>query len=249
MPLTPDFLHHLHELMVEVSSDLAQPEAKYKAELLWKARQTHNAAATPIAYKDAAIHAFETRVGKTIEKYIEALSIWGIEITPAVEKDMTNEFILLTAGPNLLHFPPAIRPYEVQPVQGAYVRERASVANRLVRQGANRLRELKMKNKQPKQAPQYVTNYNAPVTNYVDSTHIQIGELSAASLQQIQAISDGHTGLQNAARDMQTADGTSVVDKAQKWANLLSSIAGMADKVHSHYPAIVAWLNGLGIQL
>jgi hypothetical protein len=124
MPLTPDFLHHLHELMVEVSSDLADSEAKYKAELLWKAQQTHNAAATPIAYMDAAIHAFETRVGKTIEKYVEAVSIWGVDITPAFEKDMANQFIMLTAGPHLLHFPPGIQPHKVQPVQGAYARKR-----------------------------------------------------------------------------------------------------------------------------
>ncbi len=254
MPLTPDFLHHLHELMVEVSDALADPEAKYKAELLWKARQTHNAAATPIAYKDAAIHAFETRVGRTIEKYLEALSIWDIEITPSAEKEMINQFIMLTAGPNLLHFPPAIQSHEVQPVQGAYVRERARVANHLVRQGTNRLRELKMKNKQPKQATQHINNFNAPVgAAYFDSTHIQINEhtLSAATLQQIQVLSRGHIGLEDAARDIQTAQnhGTPVVDKVQKWATLLRSVGGMAEELHQHYPAIAAWLNTHGITL
>ena len=78
----------MHELMVEVSEELAKPAAAYKAELIWKAQQTHNAAAMPIAYMDAAIHAFRTRIEKTIEKYIEALSIWGIDITPAVERDI-----------------------------------------------------------------------------------------------------------------------------------------------------------------
>ena len=67
MALDREFLHHLHELMVEISEEVAKPEADYKAQLLWDARQTHNAAATPIAYKDAAIHAFQTRIEKTIE--------------------------------------------------------------------------------------------------------------------------------------------------------------------------------------
>jgi hypothetical protein len=40
MPLDREFVHHLHELMVEVSEAVAEPEAKYKAELVWKAQKT-----------------------------------------------------------------------------------------------------------------------------------------------------------------------------------------------------------------
>jgi hypothetical protein len=55
MALDREFLHHLHKLMVEVSEKLAEPEAEYKAQLIWTAQKTNNAAAMPLAYKDAAI--------------------------------------------------------------------------------------------------------------------------------------------------------------------------------------------------
>jgi hypothetical protein len=147
MALDAEFKKHLHELMVEVALKLTDEEARYKIALVGKAIQTHNGGAMPIAYKDAQLHAIENRVSKTIEKYLEAVSIWRCEITPAFERDMVNEFIMLTVGPNSIQFPPAIKGHQVQAVQGAFARERAQLTNRLVREGTNRLRELKMKMK------------------------------------------------------------------------------------------------------
>jgi hypothetical protein len=89
----------------------------------------------------------EFRISRTIEKYIEAVVIWGYSIDAAFEADMIKEFWSLTAGPNQIQFPPAIKGQQVQAVQGSYARERQRLAARLVREGTNRLRELKMKMK------------------------------------------------------------------------------------------------------
>jgi hypothetical protein len=85
MPLDHAFTHHLHELMVEVGEAVAEPEAKYKAELIWKAQQTHNSAAIPVAYRDAALHALQTRFDKTVERYLQASVEWGIPILAFIE--------------------------------------------------------------------------------------------------------------------------------------------------------------------
>ena len=145
MPFDPEFKNHLHSLMVEIYEQTANEIEQHRRELVFKAQQTHNSAAMPIAYKDAALHALEFRIRNTIEKYIEAVSIWGYSIDAVFEKDMIAEFWSLTAGPNQIQFPPMIKRQNVQAVQGSYARERAQVASRLVRQGTNRLRELKMK--------------------------------------------------------------------------------------------------------
>ena len=105
MPLNAEFKKHLHSLMVEVYENTIVETEQHKREILFKARSTHNAAAAPIAYKDAALHSMEIRLSKTIEKYIEAVSIWGYSIDAAFERDMTNELWSLTAGPNQLQFP------------------------------------------------------------------------------------------------------------------------------------------------
>ena len=83
MALPADFEHHLHELMVEVSDELAESEARYKHELIYKAQHLNNSAALPIAYKDAELHGIEIRVTKIIEKYLEALSIWAYKNHPS----------------------------------------------------------------------------------------------------------------------------------------------------------------------
>jgi small-conductance mechanosensitive channel len=152
MPFEPEFKKHLHSLLVEVSENTMDQIVQHKRELLFNARATHNSAATPIAYKDAALHAMEFRVSRTIEKYIEAVSIWGYSIDTAFETEMQKEFWGLTAGPSRLQFPPAIKGQHVEAVQGAYARERQRLAMRLVREGSNRLRELKMKNIQTKRS-------------------------------------------------------------------------------------------------
>jgi hypothetical protein len=166
MALDAEFKKYLHELMVEVALRLQDEEAHYKNALVYKAIQTHNGGAMPIAYKDAQLHAIENRVGKTIEKYLEAVSIWGREITPAFERDMIKEFIMLTAGPNSIHFPPAIKGHQVQAVQGAFARERAQLTNRLVREGTNRLRELKMKMKTTQKPSQSTVIQGDQFNNY-----------------------------------------------------------------------------------
>jgi hypothetical protein len=166
MALNAEFKKHLRELMVEVALNLNDEEAHYRNALIGKAIQTHNDGAMPIAYKDAQLHAIESRVKKTIEKYLEAVSIWECEITPAFEKDMINEFIMLTAGPNSVHFPPAIQGHQVQAVQGAFARERAQLTNRLVREGTNRLRELKMRMKTAQKPSQSTIIQGDQFNNY-----------------------------------------------------------------------------------
>ncbi len=250
MPFDPEFKQHLHSLMVEVAEKTSDECVQHKAELLWKARATHNSAATPIAYKDAALYSMEYRLSRTIEKYIEAVAIWGYSIDAAFEKEMINEFWGLTAGPNQLQFPPAIRGHQVQAVQGAYARERAQLANRLVRQGANRLKEMKMKTKQAQRAAEGTTNniFNAPVGNaFINSSVAQtIINVSPQMLDDLDRISEGHSKLQPAALEVRNAhaQGANVVDKFLKWAALANTVVGLADKIH-HYPQIAAFIENL----
>ena len=148
MALNAEFKQHLHELMVEVADKTRDEEAAYANQLKGQAIATHNSSAFPIAIRDAKLHAIENRVGQTIAKYIEAVSIWGLTVDDALERDMINEFKMLTAAPNQLHFPPAINgSSHAQAVNRSYSMELQRLQSRLVREGANRLRELKMKAK------------------------------------------------------------------------------------------------------
>jgi hypothetical protein len=61
MPLPKDFLHHLHEVMVEVSDSLREDEAAYKARLLGEARRKNNSAAVLLAYREASLHSYQTK--------------------------------------------------------------------------------------------------------------------------------------------------------------------------------------------
>lgn len=146
MALGVEFKQHLHELMVEVADKTRDEEMAYANQLRGQAHA--NSSAFPIAIRDAKLHAIESCVGQTIAKYIEAVSIWGLKIDDTLEKEMVNEFWHLTAGPNQLQFPPAINgSSHAQAVNRSFAMERQRLANRLVREGANRLRELKMKTK------------------------------------------------------------------------------------------------------
>jgi len=148
MALDAEFKKHLHSLMVEVYEQTADEIEQHKRELVFKAQQTHNAAAPPIAYKDAELYRMEFRLSRTIKKYIEAVEIWGYPIDAAFETDMTKEFWSLTAGPNQIQFPPAINGRtHAQAVNHSYAMERQRLAAQLVREGTNRMRELKMKMK------------------------------------------------------------------------------------------------------
>jgi vancomycin resistance protein YoaR len=248
MPFEPEFKKHLHSLMVEVYEKTIDETEQHKREILFKARETHNTAATPIAYKDAALHAMEFRLSRTIEKYVEAVAIWGYSIDSTFEADMHKEFWSLTGGPNQLQFPPAIRGQHVQAVQGAYARERQRLAARLVREGSNRLRELKMKTMQAKRTAEEITNntFNGPVGNaYINSSVVQTTNniaITTQILDDIDLLSEGHSELQSAALEIRNAQakGTSIVDKFRKWAESANTVGGLAEKIRQYYPNIIA---------
>jgi hypothetical protein len=251
MPLNQEFLHHLHELMVEVSEKLANEEAEYKSQLIWKARKTNNAAAMPIAYKDAAIHALRTRFEQTVERYIEALSVWGIEIDAAVEKEMRQHINMLASGPNQLSLPPGIRGGNVQAVQQSYAMERQRVAHQLNLSAANRLRDLNMKTKRESKEVKPTSAmhvYNMPFgrvyNNSIDQS-INNFEISLSILRDIDHISVGNEQLEQAAREIHAAipDKATMLEKFSKWASLLMSVEGLVEKVHQHYPEIETFIK------
>jgi hypothetical protein len=250
MPLDSEFLHHLHELMVEVSDDLADEEGEFKRQLIGKALKKNNLAAMPIAYKDAAIHAFRNRVGKTIEKYIEALSLWDIEIDAVVEKEMMKQITRLTAGPNSLTFPPAFTPSDVQAVQSSFAMERQRVAHQLVRSGANRLREAKLKSKQAVRTinGNITNNFNGPVGSvYNNSIHHSTSRFAITPpiLEDIDRISEGNPQLEAAARQIHAVSpqNASMLERTKNWIVLLTSIDGLTEKVVQHYPQIEALIK------
>jgi acyl carrier protein len=145
MPLSAEFKRHLHDVMVEVAESLSDSQAKYKAELIGKARTTHNGGATPIAYKDAALHALRTRFEKTVERYFQALSEWGIRMGDDEEREMLTHIYALTSGPNKLHFPPGLRLPNESAYQGDYARSRERLVHELQLSAKNKLREIKMR--------------------------------------------------------------------------------------------------------
>ena len=150
MPLPEDFKRHLHDLMVEVSEDLHENLAKYKREVIWKAQQTNNGAALASAYSDAALHAFRTRVEKTIEKYLEALVLWKLPLNDSIESDFLHQIALLSAAPKTFQVPPGLaRAPNLQAVQSSYARELERASHALRLKAANRLREIKVSNRQP----------------------------------------------------------------------------------------------------
>ncbi len=145
MPLSAEFNRHLHDVMVEVAESLSDSQTRYKAELTGKARATHNGGAMPIAYKDAALHALRTRFEKTLERYFQALSEWGIRIGDDEEREMLTHIYALTSGPNQLHFPPALRLPTESAYQGDYARSRERLVHELQLSAKNKLREIKMR--------------------------------------------------------------------------------------------------------
>ncbi|WP_157466897.1 hypothetical protein [Edaphobacter aggregans] len=249
MPLNAEFKKHLHSLMVEVYEKTIDEIEQHKREILYKARSTHNAAATTIAYKDAALYSMKFRLSRTIEKYIESVVIWDYSIDTAFEADMIKEFWSLTAGPNQLQFPPAIKGHQVQAVQGAYARERQRLAAQLVREGTNRLRELKMKTIQAKRtAGGNTTNniFNGSVGNaYINSTVQTTNNITTQLLHDIDRISEGNSELQTAALELRNAHarGANSVDKLQKWATLMNTAGDLAEKIHQQYPHVASLIS------
>jgi hypothetical protein len=257
MPLDHAFTHHLHQLMVEVSEAVAESEAKYKAELVWKAQQTHNAGAMPVAYRDAALHALQTRFDRTVERYLHALLEWGIPIDDNVEREVRTHINLLTSGPNSLRFPPGLRVMNTDAVQQSYAQERQRLAHQLQRSAGNRLRELKMKSIRQHQVAQQtiqpvVTNvhFNAPVGNaYIDSVHNSTTnvEIDMQTLRDIDSLSAAHPALHDAAKEIRAAypQKTSMFEKARNWVALLASVDGLTEKAIQLYPKIAGLIHHL----
>jgi diguanylate cyclase (GGDEF)-like protein len=157
MPLSGEFLHHLHELMIETSDKLRDELNNYKRERIWKAQQTHNAAAIPGAYSDASIHAFRTRTSATIASYLGALETFGIEVDNSVEQEMLTIVGRLTNVRSSLSLPPGVKPPNISAIQTAHKLEMSRIGNSLYRDAANRLREIKVKSRRVQSAAHETT--------------------------------------------------------------------------------------------
>jgi hypothetical protein len=158
MPLDNEFRHHLHELMIETRDKLRDQLNEHERQLIWTARQTHNAAAIPGAHSKASIDAFRTRVSATIASYLAALETFGITVDNSVENEMLGIIRQLTSAVPSLSLPPAVKPANIASIQRAHKMESARVGNSLYREGANRLREIKIKARQTPPA------INGPIT-------------------------------------------------------------------------------------
>jgi hypothetical protein len=146
MPFEKEFQHHLHEVMVAASLQVRDEVEQRKRELIFKAQQTHNGAAMPIAYSDAAIYAFKTRTQRVIDSYFQALDNCGIPIDADVERELLKMIGSLTSAVHPLTFPPGLRGQQLTSVQRAHAQETMRVGNQMQREAANRLRAAKLKN-------------------------------------------------------------------------------------------------------
>ena len=156
-PLTQEFKHHLHELMVETSHRLRDQLNGYRHNLVWEAQKRGNSAGIPIAYSDAAVYAFRTRVKATIESYLDALQKCGIVVDGTVENEMLREIAPLTSGPQSLSLPPGVTGPTIGAVQAEHARKMERAGSDLRREAANRLREIKMKAGRSVPAPEPMT--------------------------------------------------------------------------------------------
>ena len=147
MRFDEEFEHHLREVMVAASLEVHDEIEQRKRELIWKAQQTHNAAAIPLAYSEAGVYAFRTRTQRVIDRYFQAFDECGIAIDANVEQEMLRQIGMVTGAQHPLTFPPGLRGSpQLAAVQQAYGQEMARVGNQLQREAANRLRAAKMKN-------------------------------------------------------------------------------------------------------
>lgn len=168
-PLSQEFLHHLHELMVETSDRLRDELNGYKHRLVWEAQKRGNSAGIPVAYSDAAIHTYRTRVEATIQSYLAALETCGITVDAAGEREMLQQITSLTAAPKHLSLPPRVTGPNVAAVQAEHGRSMERTVNALRREAANRLRELKMKASRNVPTPEPMTA--AALHDRFHSTH------------------------------------------------------------------------------
>lgn len=145
MPLTEEFRRHLHELMVETSLGLRDELNNYQRETIAKARATHNSAAIPVAYSNAAIHSFRVRTEAILNRYLEALQSCDIPVDDAVEKEMLRSIQPLTSARAPLSLPPGVKGPQIAAIQRSHKMELDRVGSLLYREAANRLREAKMR--------------------------------------------------------------------------------------------------------
>lgn len=145
MALPKDFLHHLHELMVEVSESLREDAKAHKNQLTFDAQRKNNPSAVLAAHMGAELDAFQTRAEKTAERYIDALNVWGLELNDSVEREMLAQIDLLLSPPKRLNLPPGLKHApNTQATQSEYARELDRTAKAIRRKAANRLREAKI---------------------------------------------------------------------------------------------------------
>jgi len=161
-PLTREFLHHLDELMRETAESLRKELADHTNELIAAARKTNNSAGIPVAYSKASIDNFRTRVRATIDKYLDALENCGIAVDAVVEREMLQKIHRLTHTHGSLTLPPMLRGPNVTAVKQSHAMAMAREETTLQREGANRLRELKMKASRNVSAPKTMTQPPPP---------------------------------------------------------------------------------------
>jgi hypothetical protein len=176
MPFDKEFQHHLHEVMASASLEVRDEVERHKRELLFNAQQTHNGAAMPIAYSDAAIYSFKTRTQRVIDGYFQALDDCGILIDASVESEMLKLIGALTSAKHALTFPPGLRGPQLVAVQQEHARETMRVGNQLQRDAANRLRAAKMKNAQNASSAAKPAPEQKPVTEAGSLPAVKVGQ-------------------------------------------------------------------------
>ena len=92
--------------------------------------------------------------------------------------------------------------------------------------------------------------FNGPVERaYLSSVDQSINSftITLPNLHDIDRISEGNPELQAAAQEVRNAhpQSATALEKFQKWASLLNSVEGLTEKVHQHYPQIVALISNL----
>ena len=161
-PLTREFLHHLDELMRETAGSLRKELADHTNELVAAARKTNNSAGIPVAYSKASIDNFRTRVRATIDKYLDALENCGITVDAVVEREMLQRIHRLTHTHGSLTLPPMLKGPNVTAVKQSHAMAMAREGTALQREGANRLRELKIKASRNVSVPKTMTQPPPP---------------------------------------------------------------------------------------
>ena len=146
MSISDELRRHLYDVMMETMLGLREEINEHERELVWKAQQTHNGAAIPIAYSKAAIDAFRTRVEAVTNRLMETLENSGTEMDQDVEKEVLKLIGTLTSAKHPLSLPPGVKHQSnIAAVQRSHMMEQARTGQLLYRKAANRVREAKIK--------------------------------------------------------------------------------------------------------